>query len=121
MPRKPSRTLPDEATIRALVEPAVFERGRAYCDDGAVSDLVARGDTISAAVAGSDVEPYRVTVRLDQGRIAATACTCPYAWGDACKHVVATLLAAAGAGPASTSGRPSRRASMPWAGTRWPT
>lgn len=100
MPRKPSRKLPDEAAIRALTEPAVLERGRAYCHDGAVSELVARGDTISAAVAGSDVEPYRVTVRLDRGRIAATACTCPYEWGGACKHVVATLLAAREAGPA---------------------
>ncbi|MEL6064100.1 MULTISPECIES: SWIM zinc finger family protein [unclassified Methylobacterium] len=99
MPRKPSRPLPDEAAIRALAEPAVFARGRAYCDDGAVSDLVARGDTISASVAGSDVDPYRVTVRLDNGRIAATACTCPYEWGDACKHIVATLLAAVEAGP----------------------
>ncbi|WP_342105492.1 SWIM zinc finger family protein [Methylobacterium sp. SI9] len=100
MPRKRSRKLPDEAAIRALTEPAVFERGRAYCDDGAVSDLVARGDTISAAVAGSDVEPYRVTIRIADGQVESSTCTCPYEWDGACKHVVATLLAAAEAGKA---------------------
>lgn len=86
--------LPDEAAIRNLADPKVIERGRAVVRSGAVSDLVRRGDRLTAAVAGSEDEPYRVTIRLKDRDVADYRCTCPYEWGGACKHVVATLLAA---------------------------
>lgn len=89
--KSPQRPL-DEAAIRALASAASFERGRDYRDDGAVSALVRRGDTVTAAVAGSEIEPYRVTVRIADGAVAEARCTCAYEWGGACKHIVATLL-----------------------------
>lgn len=84
----------DEAAIRVLASSASFERGRACRDDGAVSALVRHGDTLTAEVEGSAVEPYRVTVRIAEGAVAEARCTCAYEWGGACKHVVATLLSA---------------------------
>jgi uncharacterized Zn finger protein len=54
-------------TIRALATPESFARGRSYFDDGAVSDLIRRGDRLTAAVEGSEFEPYQVSVRLHDG------------------------------------------------------
>ena len=59
-----------------------------------VEALVQRGDTLYASVAGSDDEPYQVTVRFADNQIADAECTCPYDWGGWCKHIVAALLAA---------------------------
>jgi uncharacterized Zn finger protein len=79
-------------TIRALASAETFARGRSYFDDGAVSDLVQRGDRLTAEVEGSEFEPYRVSIRLHDGGVAEAHCTCPYDWGGYCKHVVAVLL-----------------------------
>jgi uncharacterized Zn finger protein len=51
-----------EETIRALATPESFARGRRYFDDGAVSDLVRRGDRLAADVEGSEFAPYQVSV-----------------------------------------------------------
>ncbi|KQT61418.1 hypothetical protein ASG52_00575 [Methylobacterium sp. Leaf456] len=101
---KRNETELDEAAIRKLADEAVFARGRAYRDEGAVLDLVRRGDTVTARVEGSDA--YRVTVRIDDGEVEDYACTCPYEWGGACKHVVATLLTLIEA-PGEAQERPS--------------
>ncbi|MDP4023278.1 SWIM zinc finger family protein [Methylobacterium sp. NEAU 140] len=103
-----ARELPSEAAIRALTTPEVYERGRSYQRAGAVSGLVARGAEISAAVEGSEAEPYRVTLRIADGAVAETRCTCPYEWGGACKHVVAALLALR-AKPGALAERPPLR------------
>ncbi|CAM2910674.1 hypothetical protein JHFBIEKO_3496 [Methylobacterium mesophilicum] len=87
-----ARKLPKPSAIADLASPEIRERGLAYHQDGAVSGLVARGDTITAEVAGSEIDPYRVVLRIEDGRIAQTSCTCPYEWGGACKHVIAALL-----------------------------
>jgi uncharacterized Zn finger protein len=79
-------------TIRALATPESFARGRSYFDDGAVSDLIRRGDRLTAEVEGSEFEPYQVSVRLHDGGVAEARCTCPYDWGGYCKHIVAVLL-----------------------------
>ncbi len=96
----------NEAAIRALASDASFARGRAYRDDGAVASLVRRGDTVTAEVAGSGIEPYRVTVRIAGGAVAEARCTCAYEWGGACKHIVATLLSVIEA-PAAIAERPT--------------
>lgn len=84
-----------ESDIRTLATPQSFSRGQSYYQSGAVSDLTLRGNRLTAQVAGSDAEPYRVTVSLDAaGGIASADCTCPYDWGGYCKHIVAVLLAA---------------------------
>ncbi|WP_207768176.1 SWIM zinc finger family protein, partial [Methylobacterium frigidaeris] len=102
-----SAALPGEAAVKALADPKVFERGRDVARSGAVSDLVRRGDHLTAAVAGSEDEPYRVTVRLKDRGVADFCCSCPYEWGGACKHVVAILLAAAR--PGAVTERPPVR------------
>src|SRR4051812_43020109 len=81
------------AQVRALASPESFDRGREYFQSGAVEGLVLRGERLEAEVAGSEFEPYRVAVTLGPTGVVAESCTCPYDWGGACKHVVATLLA----------------------------
>jgi uncharacterized Zn finger protein len=81
-----------QETIRALATPESFARGRSYFDDGAVSDLIQRGDRLTADVEGSEFAPYQVSIRLHGGGVAEARCTCPYDWGGYCKHVVAVLL-----------------------------
>jgi len=82
-----------EAQVRALASTESFARGREYQDEGAVVRLSRRGDQLLAEVEGSDYAPYEVTVTLDAGGIVGYDCTCPYDWGGACKHIVASLLA----------------------------
>lgn len=79
-------------TIRALASAESLARGRSYLEDGAVSDLVQRGDRLTAEVEGSEFEPYQVSLRLHDGGVADAHCTCPYDWGGYCKHIVAVLL-----------------------------
>ncbi|ESX62671.1 MULTISPECIES: SWIM zinc finger family protein [unclassified Mesorhizobium] len=87
-----------EDTIRALATEESFARGKSYFRSGAVSELVRRGDVLTAQVEGSEFAPYVVSVRLRDGGVAdtrgviETRCSCPYDWGGACKHVVAVLL-----------------------------
>ena len=82
-----------EATIRRLSTPQSFERGEDYYHTGAVSELIRRGDILSAAVQGSDYDPYTVRLELSDDGVVAADCTCPYDWGGYCKHIVAVLLA----------------------------
>jgi uncharacterized Zn finger protein len=81
-----------ERTIRALATPESFARGRSYLDDGAVSDLIRRGDRLTAEVEGSEFAPYQVSIRLHDGGVAEARCSCRYDWGGHCKHIVAVLL-----------------------------
>ncbi len=64
-----------------------FERGMEYCKQGRVRNVTIYGNTVKAAVIGSD--KYRVEIKLGKGVIEGE-CTCPV--GYSCKHVVATLL-----------------------------
>lgn len=101
-------TLPplSEAQIRQHASEESFARGVSYFHGGAVGPLVLRGGLLQAEVEGSQYEPYRVAISLDAGGVRAASCTCPYEWGGWCKHIVATLLAYAGAGPGEVALRP---------------
>jgi uncharacterized Zn finger protein len=81
-----------ERTIRALATSESFARGRSYFDDGAVSNLIRRGDRLTADVEGSEFAPYQVSIRLHDGGVAEARCSCPYDGGGYCKHIVAVLL-----------------------------
>lgn len=82
-----------ESDIRRLAASESFARGEGYYASGAVSELQKRGNALTARVAGSQHEPYHVTITVGPSGIEAAECTCPYDWGGLCKHIVATLLA----------------------------
>ncbi len=90
----PKEKLPKltEAQIRALASAQSFERGLSYLQDGAIVEPVLQGMELRAECAGSEYEPYQISVTLDAKGIAQTSCTCPYDWGGICKHIVALLL-----------------------------
>ena len=81
-----------EATIQHHATSHSFSRGEDYYQRGAVTDLVQRGDTIDAEVEGSEVAPYRVSLRFDSGGVTAARCSCPYDYEGWCKHIVAAAL-----------------------------
>lgn len=81
-----------KATIRELARSKSYERGQSYYGQGAVSDVVRRGETVRADVEGSQYQPYTVTIEFDDTGVARTDCSCPYDYGGICKHRVAVLL-----------------------------
>lgn len=81
-----------EAQVRKLASAQSFERGMSYYHDGAIVEPVLQGMELRAECAGSEYEPYEISVTLDAKGIAQTSCTCPYDWGGICKHIVALLL-----------------------------
>mgnify|MGYP003674578617 CR=1 FL=1 len=83
--------------VRALATLESFTRGR---------DYVRRGDRLTAEVEGSELAPYTITIKLHDGGVAGTRCTCAYEWGGVCKHVVAVLLKYLEA-PGAVAQRPS--------------
>jgi uncharacterized Zn finger protein len=94
-----------EASIRPHVSSDSYYRGREYYEQGAVVRVVRRDQQLHAEVEGSQYEPYRVQITYDAGGITQALCTCPYARGGWCKHIVATLLAAM-YNPATVEERP---------------
>ena len=90
--REVARRRISKETIRALASAESFTRGQSYFDDGAVSDLLQRGDRLTAEVEGSEFEPYQVSIRMHGDGVADAHCTCRYDWGGYCKHIVAVLL-----------------------------
>ncbi|WP_411676165.1 SWIM zinc finger family protein [Caproicibacter sp.] len=86
----------DVETLLEAVEDKILERGRAYYESGMVQDL--SGDSngnFTASVEGSELTPYKVQVSIDpkSGEVLSYGCSCPYEFGDICKHVVAVFLA----------------------------
>ena len=71
---------------------SIVASGRSYYRQGRVR-LEVEGASLRARVHGTNT--YTVTLERESGRI-VTTCTCPYAEGNqlACKHAVATTLAA---------------------------
>lgn len=87
----PNPTL-TEAAIRKMARPQSYDRGKNYYDEGAVVEIVRRGESIRAAVEGSQYEPYQVRIELDETGVVDTVCSCPYDHSGICKHRVAVLL-----------------------------
>ena len=81
-----------ETTIQHHATNNSFSRGEDYYQQGAVTDLVQRGNTIQAKVEGSEVVPYRVRLQFDAGGITSAYCTCAYDYEGWCKHIVAVAL-----------------------------
>ncbi len=73
-------------------QPHILERGRAYFDEGRVSELERTEDGYAAIVDGT--EEYEVEILLDGGSIEDMVCDCPFAEdGNYCKHMAAVLFA----------------------------
>jgi uncharacterized Zn finger protein len=89
----PRLPLPTESELRRIAGDTIFTRGAAYCRQGAVLSMARRAGHVVAEVAGSQAEPYHVTLAAVDGRLRAT-CGCPFATeADAwCKHQVAAVL-----------------------------
>lgn len=66
-----------EAIIQQHAGSTVFSRGEVYARQDVVTALVLRGNTLTAAVHGSEYEPYRVLVHFDNGDLTNLDCTCP--------------------------------------------
>ncbi|MBD1913171.1 MULTISPECIES: SWIM zinc finger family protein [unclassified Leptolyngbya] len=81
-----------EAMIRHHTTANSWNQGEDYYQGGAVTDIVQRGNTISAEVEGSDVRPYRIDIQLDAGGVKSAHCSCPYVYEGWCKHIVAAAL-----------------------------
>jgi uncharacterized Zn finger protein len=82
-----------EGQVRALATAKVFDRGRDYFAEGAISETIRQGMTLSGQCQGSDPEPYVIRVSLDPKGVADADCDCPYDYEGICKHTVALLLA----------------------------
>jgi uncharacterized Zn finger protein len=90
MPSALSRLLTLEQ-IRQRAGNTSFQRGQAYCERGQARSLVAHGDTLTAAVAGTEI--YAVRLAADGGKL-EYRCSCPVGSDGAfCKHCVAVALA----------------------------
>ena len=72
------------------VEAIIVQRGRRYYRSGAVTKCTEEDGEIRAEVQGS--ENYRVRMEIDDdGTIGSHRCSCPYDYGEFCKHEVAVL------------------------------
>lgn len=79
-----------ESTIRSFANEQSFERGREYYQSGAIYNTVRQGNSLLADCVGTYT--YHLRIKLDEGGIQSTSCTCPYDFGGYCKHLVALLL-----------------------------
>jgi len=82
--------------IRDLCTSEVFDRARNYRDEERIDRIDRFDETMSAAVQGSQPEPYEVEIQFVDGAVEPetvdASCTCPYDWGGYCKHIIAVLL-----------------------------
>lgn len=81
--------------LRSGVDRGVRERGEAYFRGGAVEEIEGGAARVRAVVQGSEL--YDVGVRFDPESVELLCgCTCEYIaeYGDICKHIWATLMAA---------------------------
>ena len=80
----------DAATVVALAEPLVHERGEGYRRNGRVGPLTVRDGRLEATVRGT--MPYVVELWAERGE-PRWSCTCPAAEdGSFCKHCTAVAL-----------------------------
>ncbi len=86
--------LPDDATLRRLIDAGTLERGADYARRGMVTHLQVdpQERTLFATVRGSGPGSYQTFVLLGAASELRIHCTCPV--GVACKHGVATILTA---------------------------
>lgn len=77
--------------FRKEIDPTILRRGRDYFNSKRVTKITQNKDgRYEATVKGT--KNYKVYVRIDENEnITFTDCTCPYNYGQYCKHVAAVL------------------------------
>ncbi|TVT68047.1 MAG: DEAD/DEAH box helicase [Denitromonas halophila] len=102
-------------TLAEFFSSNALSRARGYVSS--VGQIDVAGNTLTAAIQGTQRQPYRTTVRLDVRALfgqpsieIAASCSCPV--GSRCKHAAALLLAARKSG--GIAERP-RREVLAWA------
>jgi uncharacterized Zn finger protein len=79
--------------IRKRTSNTSYSRGQSYFRSQSIINAAQEGNILLAECRGSRSSPYRVRAELDgNGRILHTSCSCPYEFGDDCKHIVALLV-----------------------------
>lgn len=82
----------DTRILRASTSELIWERGKAYFQDGMVEEIAQTSNCFTAQVEGSGDAYYTVEVHVaEDGAISQWHCDCPYD-GVVCKHVVAVVL-----------------------------
>ena len=72
------------------VESTIVQRGRTYFRSGSVIKCTDEDGEVNAVVQGS--KQYKVSMVVDDdGVVHEHRCSCPYDWGEFCKHEVAVL------------------------------
>jgi hypothetical protein len=87
---------PSTEQIRGLCTSEVFDRAVTYRKENRIERIGRFDETVSAAVQGSQPDPYEVDIDVesdgDEAGDIDASCTCPYDWGGYCKHIIAVLL-----------------------------
>lgn len=76
-----------ENELRNQLGRGTVQKGEAYLKR--LQECVRRGRNLQANVSGSSL--YKVETGIEGDKIWGT-CTCPYTWGDSCKHIAAVWL-----------------------------
>lgn len=85
--------MPTMTDYKELLDPKILKRGRDYFKNGKVGAVRKNGrGTFYAKVKGT--ESYDVELTITKGgKISSAYCTCPYEYGEYCKHIAAVLMA----------------------------
>jgi uncharacterized Zn finger protein len=81
-----------EASVRSFATTESFARGYKLFQSGAVYDTFRQENVITGKCEGNSAPYYHIRVRIDEGGIHESSCTCPYDWGGICKHIIALAL-----------------------------
>jgi hypothetical protein len=83
-----------DQTIRERSTLQSYSRGEDLYERDAIFDTVKRGDVIEAWCESSSQDAsYFIRIELDKKGIKSASCSCEYAYGGDCKHIVAVLHA----------------------------
>jgi uncharacterized Zn finger protein len=76
--------------FESSIDKKILDRGFDYYEQKNVEEVeVLSNGEFSAIVQGT--EEYDVFVKIENENVTEYSCTCPYDWGDVCKHIVAVL------------------------------
>lgn len=81
-----------DAVLQSISSPESYARGSKLFQAGAVYDTFRQEKVITGKCEGSSAPYYQVRVKIDEGGIQESSCTCSYDWGGACKHIIALVL-----------------------------